>query len=140
MSAIATRPQRAPRCCVSSIVLASCLLSPTFVFAADRYAVVVTGASGGPSYTDKYDRWRAALVTTLKRFRYPDDHLFVMAEVEGPGVVKATRDNIRRVFSDLRSRTRSDDLVFVVLIGHGTTGDDGEAKFNLVGPDLSAIE
>ena len=117
------------------------LLSPRIVFAADRYAVVITGASGGPAYAEKYNRWRASLVATLKqRFRYPDDHVFALADVDGPGVARATRDNVRRIFSDLESRVHGDDLVLVVLIGHGTTADDGEAKFNLVGPDLSAIE
>jgi hypothetical protein len=33
-----------------------------------------------------------------------------------------------------------DDLLLVLLIGHGTTLDGEEAKFNLVGPDLSATE
>src|SRR6202043_3315552 len=88
-----------------------------------------------------YDRWRTSLVTTLKlRFGYPDDHLFVLAEREGPDVAKATRENVRRVFGGLRSRLASDDLLFVLLIGHGTTADDDEAKFNLVGPDLSSRE
>ena len=125
------------KCCAAALVL----LTPSLADAADRYAVVITGASGGPSYAEKYNRWRASLVATLKqRFRYPDDHLFALAELEGQGAAKATRDNVRRIFGDLKSRVHSDDLVFVVLIGHGTTADDGEAKFNLVGPDLSSIE
>jgi hypothetical protein len=33
----------------------------------------------------------------------------------------------------------TDDLVVVLLIGHGSV-DEGESKFNLVGPDLSASE
>jgi hypothetical protein len=126
---------------VPCIAVALWLLGSAVADAADRYAVVITGASGGPSYAEKYNRWRASLVATLKqRFRYPDDHLFTLAELEGPGVVKATRENVRRVLADLKGRLHSDDLVFVVLIGHGTTADEGEGKFNLVGPDLSSIE
>ena len=33
-----------------------------------------------------------------------------------------------------------DDQLLVLLIGHGTSLDGDEAKFNLVGPDLSASE
>jgi hypothetical protein len=35
---------------------------------------------------------------------------------------------------------RGDDQLLVVLIGHGTAANADEAKFNLVGPDLSAAE
>jgi hypothetical protein len=41
---------------------------------------------------------------------------------------------------DLRTRLTRDDLLVVLLIGHGTLTDDADAKFNLVGPDMSASE
>jgi hypothetical protein len=111
------------------------------LLAADRFAVVITGASAGQAYAEKYDRWRTSFVATLTRtFKYPEEHVSVLAEHEGEGVLRATRDNVRRVFSGLRVRTTADDLLLVVLIGHGTTGEGEEAKFNLVGPDLTASE
>ena len=126
---------------VAGVVLLSALIHASPALAADRYAVVITGASGGAAYAQKYDRWRASLVATLtQKLGYPDDHLFVLAESEGRGVAKATRENVRRVLGDLSKRVTSDDLLFVLLIGHGTTADDDEAKFNLVGPDLSTSE
>jgi hypothetical protein len=132
---------RALPAAVGLALAGSLLVPPSHAQAADRYAVVITGASGGDPYAGKYDKWRTSLVTTLKqKFRYPDDHLFVLAESEGQNVAKATRENVRSVFGSLRSRLASDDLLFVLLIGHGTTADDGEAKFNLVGPDLSSRE
>jgi hypothetical protein len=109
--------------------------------AADRYAVVITGASGGRVYAEKYDTWRTALVTLLKqKLKYPDDRLFVLAESDGQNVAKATAENVRRLFGALRSRLAGDDTLFVFLIGHGTTADNDEAKFNLVGPDLTSSE
>jgi hypothetical protein len=127
---------------VVGLALAAWLLvSSSPAQAADRYAVVITGASGGDPYAGKYDGWRTSLVATLKqKFRYPDDHLFVLAESEGQNVARATRENVRSVFASLRGRLASDDLLFVLLIGHGTAADDDEAKFNLVGPDLSSRE
>jgi len=109
--------------------------------AGERYAVVVTGASGGAQYAQQYDTWRTSLVTILhESWNYPDDHVFVLGEKESDGVAQATRDNVRRVLGDVRARATKDDVVLVMLIGHGTVADRDEAKFNLVGPDLSAAE
>jgi hypothetical protein len=109
--------------------------------ASERYALVVTGASGGPQYAQQYDTWRTSFVNTLRdTWNYPDDHVFVLAETESDGVAQSTRDNVRRALADIRAKATKDDVVFVLLIGHGTGGDSDEAKFNLVGPDLSAAE
>ena len=108
--------------------------------AADRYAVVVTGASGGTPYAEKYDGWRNAFVATLqKKLGYPPDHIVVLAEQAAPPVRRATREDVRTVFQDLAKRVTKDDVLLVLLIGHGTSGDEG-ARFNLVGPDLTAAE
>jgi hypothetical protein len=122
-------------------VLGLLLLRAPRVDAAERYAVVVTGASAGQVYAEKYDKWRVAFLATLKqKLNFPDDHVFALAETEGGTVGRATRDNVRRVFGGLRSRLTNDDILLVVLIGHGTTAEGDEAKFNLVGPDLKSAE
>jgi hypothetical protein len=123
-------------------VVALLVLLPLGVQAADRYAVVVTGASGGQVYADKYQKWRTSFVGTLKqKFGYPDDHVLVLAEQESGEASRATRDNVRRLFDGLRGRLANGDLLLVVLIGHGTTAAEGdEGKFNLVGPDLTSAE
>jgi hypothetical protein len=64
----------------------------------------------------------------------------VLAETESDGVQRATRANVQHVLTDLRKRMTKDDQLLVLLIGHGTSLDGDEAKFNLVGPDLSASE
>src|SRR5438874_4543977 len=80
--------------------------------ASERYAVVVTGASGGEQYAQQYDAWRSSLVNILRdSWNYPDDHVFVLAETEGEGVLQATRDNVRRVLAEVRSKTAKDDVV-----------------------------
>src|SRR5207248_11662678 len=53
---------------------------------------------------------------------------------------KATREQVRRALTDMRARMTKDDQLLVLLIGHGTSLDGDEAKFNLVGPDMSASE
>jgi hypothetical protein len=66
--------------------------------------------------------------------------LFLLAETQGDRLVQATRENVRRVLGDIRAKATKDDVVLVLLIGHGSGVDSDEAKFNLVGPDLSAAE
>jgi hypothetical protein len=107
--------------------------------AGDRYALIVTGASGGPEYAQKYQGWRGAFLATLKeKFGYPDDHIKTLSE-EGEGTAKATATNVRTAFAELRKRLVDGDVTLVLLIGHGTADSD-EAKFNLVGPDLTVDE
>lgn len=109
--------------------------------AGERYALVVTGASGGPQYAQKYDAWRTAFVNTLRQtFGYPDDHIVVLADTAGPGVQTATREHVREALAAFRARATRDDLLLVLLIGHGAGADGDAAKFNLVGPDLSSAE
>ena len=115
--------------------------SPAVALAGERFALVMSGASGGDEYARKYDGWRSSLVDLLeRRLSYPTDHAFVLAEHEQTDVLKANRDNVRRVLDDLRMRMAKDDQLLVVLLGHGTLTDSGDAKFNLVGPDLTASE
>jgi hypothetical protein len=123
------------------LLVLSLALAATPSFAADRYAVVVTGASGGDDYARKYDTLRVSFVSTLKeKFGFDPSHLAVLADHESAGVLLATRANVQHVLSDLRQRMTKDDLLFVLLIGHGTSANGEDAKFNLVGPDLSASE
>jgi hypothetical protein len=114
------------------------LASPAL--AGEKYAVVISGASGGPPYSEKYESWRTKFVKALQdRLGYRDDRVFVFAEHESRGVVAATRANVQHLFAELRTRLSGDDQLFVLLIGHGTIDGD-EAKFNLVGPDLGAAD
>ena len=52
---------------------------------------------------------------------------------------RATADEVRKAFASIKSAANADSLVLVVLIGHGSF-DNQQAKFNLIGPDLSAKE
>jgi hypothetical protein len=118
------------------------LITASNVIAADRYALIVSGAAGGDQYAEKYNTWRTAITSTLvERFKYPADRVVVLADSDEPDVRKSTRENVRQALADFRKRMTKDDQLLVLLIGHGTTALEGdEAKFNLVGPDLTAGE
>jgi hypothetical protein len=131
----------AERTAAALVVFLTCLGFAPTASAGENYAVLITGASGGEAYAQKYDRWRAAFVTMLReKLGYQDDRILVLADTADGAVQKATRDSVQRLLGDLRRRLTKDDQLFVLLIGHGTSLDGDEAKFNLVGPDLSATE
>lgn len=108
--------------------------------AQQRFALIVSGASGGSPYAERYDRWRGALVSSLRSdLHFQEEDLFVLAEIPGPRVGRASQEGIRQVTRTLARRLSDDATLLVVLIGHGTF-DGVDAKFNLVGPDLDAAE
>jgi hypothetical protein len=109
-------------------VIMMALLCATRAMAADNYVLIVSGASGGAPYAEKYDGWRNNLVTTLKtKFGYRDDQVVSLSE--------ASRDQVQQALRGLQARLAADDVLFVVLIGHGT-----DEKFNLTGPDMTAAD
>lgn len=103
--------------------------------AQERFAVVVAGASGGEPYAARLTAWRQQTVSVLReKLAFDADHVLVFAE-GAPDARPATREAITTGFEALGRRAAPQDLVFVLLLGHGSF-DGVEAKFNLVGPDL----
>ncbi len=124
------------RACIAGVLLATA--SPALC--ADHYALVITGASGSPQYAERYSRWRGSFVATLTNdFSYPDDHIVVLSDDAGAPGLRATRENVRAALQNFARRVARDDQLLILLIGHGTAGDE-DAKFNLVGPDIPALE
>ena len=123
------------------IVVAALAICGTAAVAAaqNRSAVIVFGAPGGDTYAATYARWEDTLVTSLRdRLGFAPERITVLAARSTDPSLRSTDANVRRVFAGLRSGRR-DDVVLVVLVGHGTF-DAGVAKFNLVGPDLDATQ
>lgn len=124
-----------------SLSFLSALAAPAPAFAdGARYAVIVQGASGDPQYATLHRGWVDALSDVLKKqFNITGAALNVLTETPKAGELRSTAESVKAVFERLSKETKKDDLVFVMLIGHGS-GDAAAAKFNLVGPDLTAEE
>ena len=105
-----------------------------------KYAVIINGASGEPAYAKQFQQWTTALqATLLGRFGFARDRVKLLTEKPADSsAAPATADEVKKLFTSLRTELNPDSLLFVFLIGHGSF--DKEAKFNLVGPDLSAGE
>ncbi len=109
--------------------------------AADRskYALIINGASGEAAYAKQFDQWTTALRSALLgRFGFAEDRVKLLVEKPlDSSATPATAEAVKKVFSSLRTELNADNVLYLFLIGHGSF-DGKEAKFNLVGPDLSA--
>jgi hypothetical protein len=108
---------------------------------ANKFALIIGGASGEEEYARQFDQWISDLKNTLTtNLGFPIHQVRVLTEkpVE-PNAARATADEVRRAFAGLKASMQPENVLFVFLIGHGTF-DGKQAKFNLVGPDLSAVD
>ena len=126
--------------------LPAAFLALTFVVAVpgaaraqERYALIVSGATGAPSYAQQYTAWTRTLTMALvERLKFDPERIVSLSESPVPAQA-ATAANVRRAFARLRGQAKADDILFVFLLGHGTF-DGVDAKFNLVGPDMDLGE
>jgi len=106
----------------------------------ERYAVIVQGTSGGEPFAGTYRKWVTSLAGILRdKFGFDATRVTVLTDQPQAGEQIANAETVKTTFAKLASQAKDGDLVFVLLIGHGG-GDGAEAKFNLVGPDMTVLE
>lgn len=134
----ARKPARAVSAAFAAVVVTLWAAAPAW--GETRWALIVSGASGGEKYAEQMREWRAGLQSALvDRHGFDAKHVRVFVDETVKTGESATAVNVRKVFGEIKGAVAKDDFVMVVLLGHGTF--DGEvAKFNLVGPDLTARE
>lgn len=117
----------------------ACMALPLDAPAQERYALIVSGVTGGANYAQQYGAWTEALSRTLiETMKFDAARIVALSETDDPRKA-ATAENVRAAFAALRQKLTASDLLFVVLVGHGTF-DGLDAKFNLAGPDLEAAD
>ena len=124
---------------IVATVLAWFFLSNSAAMAGQRFALIVAGASGGPEYVAQYERWTSDLSTSLIEKLKFDPALVTVLSDASRSSSESSAANVRRAIASTASRMTRDDLLLIVLIGHGTF-DGTDAKFNLVGRDLESTE
>jgi hypothetical protein len=124
---------------IKLISLTACLLAlPVTAPAETRWAVIVSGASGGEKYAEQMKTWRADLQLALvDRYGFKAENVRMLVDESVKIGEPANAANVRKVFGEIKAKGAKDDFLLVVLLGHGTYDGD-VAKFNLVGPDLTA--
>jgi hypothetical protein len=118
------------------------LLTATPVAAQQTHVAVIVGLGGEPEHAETFRRWGASLVDHLTgRLGIPRERVLYLVDDPEQDTTRATgratRAEIEKGLTAIGAAAAADDVVFVVLIGHGTW--DGKiAKFNLAGPDMAA--
>ena len=98
----------------------------------NKFAVIIEGAGGEPVYAKQFEEWTRQLSSVLSmRFGFDAKQVKV--------VRNASAEDVKGAFATLKSQLDTNNVLYVFLIGHGSF-DGKEAKFNLVGPDISATE
>jgi hypothetical protein len=121
-----------------AVALTLVTLAPASALAETRWAVIVSGASGGEKYAEQMRGWREGLRTAMvSRYGFKPEHVRLLVDESVATGEKGSAENVRKVFAEIKKAGSNDDFVLVVLLGHGTYDGD-VAKFNLVGPDLTA--
>ncbi|HEX8189801.1 MAG TPA: hypothetical protein VF586_15705 [Pyrinomonadaceae bacterium] len=106
----------------------------------NKFAVILSGASGDEEFAKRFAGWTGELRRALVgRFGFDEARVTVLSESPEGQAPRATAEEVRRAFQTLRASAGPESTVFVFLIGHGTF-DGRQAKFGLVGPDLTAAE
>lgn len=112
--------------------------------AQETYVAVIVGLAGDAAHGEAFRRWAGSLVDHASgRMAIPHERIVYLLDdpqqdaKRAPG--KSTKDAIEKRLADLAAAAKPEDVLFVVLIGHGTW-DGRVAKFNLPGPDMTAAD
>jgi hypothetical protein len=108
------------------------------------HLMVVVGLAGDPEHAELFQRWASTLVDgATGRLGVAPDHVVYLSdqpEKDAKRVTgKSSQQEIQRALAAIAKNAKADDVVFVVLIGHGTF-DGKVAKFNLPGPDMTPAD
>jgi hypothetical protein len=130
----------------AALLAAAALVAPNVASAQGGRArvLIVSGVAGEAQYADVFFKQATTMIDALKtRFGVPDSDIVYLAEnpTRDATRIKAasTKENIERELAALGARCKSGDVLFVMLIGHGS-GDGTTSKFNVPGPDIAAAD
>lgn len=107
------------------------------------FLLIVVGLSGDPEHGKTFHAWGNKLAEASEQLGVPAERLIYLVDsptaddkrASGP----ANRDSITKALESFATQAGPDDLVFVTLIGHGTFSN-GNARFNLAGPDMGPAD
>jgi len=105
------------------------------------FLLIVVGLAGDPEHGKTFHKWGTTLAQASERLGVASENVAFLVDAPGEGDQKvtgrATKEEVAKALEGFGARASADDVVFVVLIGHGSY-DGREAKFNMPGPDMTA--
>jgi len=115
----------------SAVAVVFGFLLPSLALA-DSSALILRGVAGDEEHEKKFDQWTAGTSKALiDKFGFSADHVVVLSDK------KTVKVEIDKAFATLKQQLKPGDTFFLFFIGHGS-GDNGEYKFNISGPDYTA--
>jgi Peptidase C13 family len=122
----------------------ACILAvaPRAASAQHTHVVVIAGIGGEPRYQQMFFDWGSTMAkAATDRWGVPKNDVVFLAEQpeRDPSLVtgKSTKIEIEKAFSTLASSAGQNDVVFILLIGHGSF-QNNESRLSIPGPDLTA--
>jgi hypothetical protein len=106
-----------------------------------NYAVILGGAAAEKKYGDQIRHWAMQLHDILSvEYGYRPEQLILLMDQVEPDDLRISGPCRREVIQDkiqaLRKVLQPGDRIFFFLLGHGTA-DEKEAKFVILGPDIT---
>ena len=115
------------------LLLALILLLPATALA-ESSALILKTPAGSPEHEEKFKKWTDGTRKVLvEKFGFAQDRVIVLADKQ------TAQAEIRNAFTTLKGQLKPLDTFFLFFIGHGS-GESGEYKFNISGPDLTASD
>jgi hypothetical protein len=107
------------------------------------FLLILVGLAGDPEHGELFHKWGGELAESAGKLGVPVEHVVYLVDAQQEGdkhvTGKATVEEIGKTFDRFAKEATPEDVVYVVLIGHGSY--DGKAsKFNLPGPDISGAD
>jgi hypothetical protein len=107
------------------------------------FLLVVVGLSGSPEHGELFHKWGASLAEASTRLGVTKDRLVYLVDQKGEGDAlatgRSTREEIQRALEGFAKSATAEDVVYVVLLGHGSANGQS-ARFNLPGPDMGPAD
>ena len=98
------------------------------------HALIITGVPGEPRLAQQFQRDATTMGSALtQRF---NAKVTVLSAASSP---RSDKTGIMNALQGLAGTTEAGDRVLVILMGHGSV-QDGHARFNIPGPDVTAEE
>jgi hypothetical protein len=110
--------------------------------ATQKYVVILGGAAAGKEYSHRFREWTLRFYDTLTTdYGYRSERIILLLGHGDPDEPRISgpcrRETIQDRVKALKEALQPGDQVFFFLVGHGTS-DEEEAKFVIVGPDITA--
>lgn len=109
------------------------------------HVLIVAGVSGDSTFAKNFYEIGKRLADGVKtKYNVPDSMITFLAEQpdRDPQMIRgvSSKVEVEKAFAMIAKRVKPGDVVFVTLIGHGSSQDQKASMFNIPGADMNAAD